>query len=302
MNNNDNETSMIKKIFSFIIKKRMVLICIAVMIFNVVNFVIPRFYENKTENIYKNANALAVEQSQQAQQVETKNTSVEYESYEHIFVFDQARILDADSYNNIEAQAQAMYSEHGIGVYTVIVPEMAEKNEDRLDAYVWNFATQFTNQVSINADTVLLFICVEDGNRWREALAFGPIHKKLTDSRLRTIQDSITPALSKGSYYNAIKVYYNLANGYIMGSEPFNYIGHGIILLVSLAIATAVILYLIKTAGGKMTVNHRTYSSDSAKVTGRHDQYLHTTTTRRTINRSSSGGGGGSSRGGGGRF
>ncbi len=295
---NDNETSMIKKIGSFIVKKRMVLICLVVMAFNVINFVIPRFYESKTKNIYKNANAVT-----QAQQVEAKNTNIDYnENYENIFVFDNANILEADNYHNIQSQAQAMYNEHGVGVYTVIVPEMAEKNEERIDDYVWSFATQFTNQVSISDDTVLLFICVEDGNRWREALAFGPIHKKLTPSRLRTIQDSITPALSKGSYYNAIKVYYNLSNGYIMGKEPFNYIGHGIILLISLAIATAVIIYLVKTAGGKMTVNHRTYSNGSAEVIGKHDQYLHTTTTRRTISRSSSGGGGGSSRGGGGRF
>lgn len=299
--NNDNETSMIKKIFSFIVKKRMVLICLAFMAFNLINFVIPRFYESKTKSIYTKANTAALDQ---AKQVETKNTNVDYnENYENIFVFDNAGILEAENYHNIQSQAQEMYNNHGVGVYTVIVPEMAEKNEERLDAYVWSFATQFTNQVSISDDTVMLFICVEDGNRWREALALGPIHKKLTASRLRTIQDSITPALSKGSYYNAIKVYYNLSNGYIMGKEPFNYIGHGIILLISLIIATAVIVYLVKTAGGKMTVNHRTYSNNSAEVIGKHDQYLHTTTTRRTISRSSGGGGGGgSSRGGGGRF
>ncbi len=292
----DDETSMIKKIFSFIVKKRIVLICLILMAFNV-----ARFYNSRKElkNQYKDINVAALDEN--THQSETKNTSAPKE-YENIFVLDQAGILEIDNYYNIQEQAQSIYDEHGIGVYTVIVPEMAEKNEERLDNYVWQFATSFTNKISISDDTVLLFICVEDGNRWREALAFGSIHKKLTASRLRTIQDSITPALSKGSYYNAIKVYYNLANGYIVGKEPFNYIGHGIILLISLAIATAVIVYLVKTAGGKMTVNHRTYSSDSAQVLDRRDQYLHTTTTRRTISRSSSGGGGGSSRGGGGRF
>ncbi len=295
----NNDTSIIKKIGSFIVKNRIVLICLIFMAFNVV-----RFYNSRKElkkqheikNQYENINL-----DENTNQAKTKSTSTPQE-YENIFVFDQADILEMDNYYNIQEQAQAMYDEHGVGVYTVIVPEMSVKDERYIDDYVLNFAKNFTNKISISDDTILLFICVESGNRWREALAFGSIHKKLPNNRLRTIQDSITPALTKGSYYNAIKVYYNLVNGYIMGAEPFNYIGHGIILAISLAIATALVIYLVKTAGGKMTVNHRTYSSNSAKVVGRHDQYLHTTTTRRTINRSSGGGGGGSSRGGGGRF
>ncbi len=216
------------------------------------------------------------------------------------FIFDKVGLLSQENFNDIHTQAQKIYATHNVAVYTIVVESMPEKKEINIDYYVMDYAKKFKNTLSISNDTVILFICMEKGNRWREILAFGSVHKKLTNSRLRSIQNIITPNLTAGSYYTAINAYYTSVEIYIKQETPINYIAHGVILLISLGIAGALVHYLVKIAGGEVTVSHRTYSSNTAKVTHTHAQHLYTTKTK--IKSSSSGGGGGSSRGGGGRF
>ncbi len=224
----------------------------------------------------------------------------------NVFVQDGAKLFYTSDWEILENQAQEIYEEHGIGVYTVIVPEVAVKTEKELDDHVFKFAKYFFENISISDNTVLFFICVEKGNHWREILSFGDIHKTLTSSRLANIQDVVTPHLTAGRYHTAIKTYHKEVADYIVKGEPylFKIIAHLVIVLISCSIGYFIVHHLIKTAGGVVTVCHKTYSADSSKVTNRGDIYTHTTKTRTKIesSRSSSGGGGGSSRGGGGRF
>ncbi len=220
-------------------------------------------------------------------------------------VHDPSNVLKKSDLQRLEKQAQDLLLKHNVAMYTIIEPVMAVKDERYIDDHVYKFADFYHQNLSIKEDMVLLFICVESGNRWREILAFGDVHKKLTSSRLKDIQDNITPDLTKGNYAKAINDYYIMADDYIEKGEPIvgNIIAHIIILLISSTIAYFIVRHLIKTAGGVMTVCHKTYSADS-RVTNKGDVYTHTTITKTKVQSSSSSrsGGGGSSRGGGGRF
>ncbi len=135
---------------------------------------------------------------------------------ERKFFFDEARVLDAESYVSIEKQAQDIFNSYKVGVYIVIVAEMSVKDERYIDDYVREFANQFIKDRAINRDSVLLFICVEKDNTWREAMAFGSISKNLTSIRLRNIQNAITHMLTAGQYYNAISTYCNLIKSHFI--------------------------------------------------------------------------------------
>ncbi len=221
----------------------------------------------------------------------------------NFFVFDGAQILSNQNLMRLQEQANAIYNEHNVAVYTVIVDFMPVKDDNKIDDFVFEYTSKFKDNMSISDNMVILFICVEKNNRWREALAFGEIHHKLTGSRLRAIQDEITPNLTAGKYYTAISTYYTMTAEYIVAPKKFNYIAHSIIVIIACTIAFFVVRHLIKTAGGVVTVCHKTYSANSARVTNKGDIYTHTTTTKTKVKSSSSGGGGGGSRrGGGGRF
>ncbi|WP_255223025.1 TPM domain-containing protein [Paenibacillus sp. 7541] len=71
---------------------------------------------------------------------------------------------------------------------------------------------------------------------------------------------------------------------------------------ISVVIGGVVVGLMLYNAGGRVTVNGRTYENSSVSgVRARRDQYLHTTTTKRKIERNNNSGGGGFGGGGGGR-
>lgn len=132
-----------------------------------------------------------------------------------------------------------------------------------------------------------------------------------TDKRISNITSAIQPYLKDGDYYESCNVFLDYVMEY-MGDLPnennlYDYEGNtkgfqvsaGLILislLISAAIAGICVFIMVHNAGGKVTVDNRTYlNPQGVRINRRDDVFTHKTQTSRTISDSSSGGGGASS-------
>lgn len=135
---------------------------------------------------------------------------------------------------------------------------------------------------------------------------FGKAETHLDSGRIAKIIPKITPHLSSGEYDAAFEKFLRLAYrymGYRPGVNPDNLLFktwfQAAVALVAAALTVGV---MAMNAGGRSTVNARTYLDESRSgVVGKSDQFLHKTVTRKKIQKPSSGGGGsfGGGRGGG---
>lgn len=127
----------------------------------------------------------------------------------------------------------------------------------------------------------------------------------LDDRRLDTIRNKITPFLSDGDYFNASKLFIELAHEY-MGFRPginpnsllFKWQFQ---LIVSLVVGILAVTLMLYRTGGRVTVNSQTYMNDNtSRVVRRNDKYLRTSVTKvkKPSSNNTSGGGGGITGGG----
>ncbi len=132
-----------------------------------------------------------------------------------------------------------------------------------------------------------------------------------TDKRISNITSDIQPYLKEGDYYESCNVFLEYVAKY-MGDLPhesnlYDYEGNtkgfrfsvGLLLIslfISAAVAGIVVFIMIHNAGGKVTVNSRTYLNPrNVRINRESEMFTHKTQTSRTISDSSSGGGGGAS-------
>jgi uncharacterized protein len=134
---------------------------------------------------------------------------------------------------------------------------------------------------------------------------FGKAETYLDAGRLDKIRAKITPHLSDGEYDEAFRKFIRLAHaymGYRPGVNPDNILFRDWFqIAVALVVGAVTVGIMASNAGGRVTVNARTYLDEKRSgVVGRHDRFVNKTVTRRKIEKSSSGGGGGGGFGGGG--
>jgi uncharacterized protein len=179
-----------------------------------------------------------------------------------------------------------------------------------------------------HGNTVILAIDMNERDVY--LAGFKKAEQYLDNSRLDLIREELTPDLSDGQYFDAFSVFINRAYEY-MGNEPDNgelgYTGNGSIgspqenisydikghpskniffqswfqLIVSLIMAGVVVMIMAYRAGGRVTVNARTYmDSQRSKVVDQYDNFVRQTVTKqkKPSNNTNSGGGGGVTRGG----
>jgi uncharacterized protein len=134
---------------------------------------------------------------------------------------------------------------------------------------------------------------------------FGKAETYLDSGRLDKIRGKITPLLSASEYYEAFEKYILLAHdymGYRPGVNPDNILFRDWFqVAVALVVGAVTVGVMAANAGGRVTVNDRTYLDEKRSgVVAKRDQFIHKTVTKTKIEKPSSGGGSFGGGGGGG--
>lgn len=155
-------------------------------------------------------------------------------------------------------------------------------------------------------------------NRELYLAGFYKAETYLNDRRLDQINDAVTSSLSGGAYREAFYTYMDMVDrfmavepsaeeyesggsGYVSAEQEYasKLLTEGVQIFAALAIAGVAVFIMVRNAGGKVTVNRKTYENPAQMaIRGQVDQYSHTTVTRTKIERNTGGRGGGGGGGG----
>jgi len=125
---------------------------------------------------------------------------------------------------------------------------------------------------------------------------FGKAETYLDSGRLDKIRVKITPLLSAGDFHEAFEKYIRLAHdymGYRPGVNPDNILfKNWFQVAVALVVGAVTVGVMAANAGGRVTVNERTYLNEKRSgVVTKRDQFINKTITKTKIEKPSSGGG-----------
>lgn len=226
-------------------------------------------------------------------------------------VSDEAGLIDSqDNLDFIADSCEKIYQEFDTEVFILTrnsIPTNSRKQylEDYADA----------NAVE---DAVMLLINMDSNNRGYEIQGYGSAEFAVSDSRIEDILDEMYGDMAAGNYTNAIntyvqEVYYACTSFDYQDYEenPDDYVPHGATnynsgmynplmqLACSAGIALIIVILMVSSSGGKVTVNQSTYLDKSdSRLLARYDHYIRTSTSKRR--KPSDSGGSGGRRGGGG--
>nr|WP_240464219.1 TPM domain-containing protein [Paenibacillus apiarius] len=220
-----------------------------------------------------------------------------------LMIFDSVGLLNIEEYNELNALANQYGAERetDIIIFTINSPaayDVKRMTQDFYDEYAPGYDKPHGNAVILMVDMT-----------HREVYLAGFYKAKtyLDDERLDKIRDKITPDLTNGDYKLAFQKYIQTAHKYMgfrPGVNPDNiFFNIWVQLGISLSIGGIIVTLMVRSAGGRITVNAQTYEDASTSgLLDCEDTYLHTSTTSRKIESSSSSsgssGGGGTTSGG----
>ncbi|WP_316569486.1 TPM domain-containing protein [Neobacillus sp. YIM B06451] len=237
------------------------------------------------------------------------------------YIYDNAHLLTDDE----SAELQQVASEHAKERETAFIiitldgtngKDIVQYVEDFYDEHGPGYGQPYGN-------TAILAIDMNERDVY--LAGFKKAEQYLDDSRLDLIREELTPDLSGGQYFAAFSIFLDRAYEY-MNIEPDvgtgSYSGNGSVgspqvnnhyefasqpseniffqlwfqLIVSLIVAGVVVMSMAYGAGGRVTVNARTYmDSHRSKVINHYDNFVRQTVTkqRKPSSNTNSGGGGG---------
>lgn len=237
---------------------------------------------------------------------------------------DEAGLLTRDQHENLEEKGRAASEANGIGIYIIIMDEIAGTRKSWLEDY-------YDSQVyDVSPDAALLLINMDPSDRGLEIQGYGQCEFNLSDDRIESLLDQIVPYLQSEDYGGAAAHYIEQVNYYMELGPATNYkhtqadndnynenyyedkkkdklLGKTLRnLLLGIAAGAITVGVMAYHSGGRITTSQGTYLSESdSRILGRWDRYIRTTTTRRpkpkqdnSSGSSHSGGGGGVSSGG----
>lgn len=215
-------------------------------------------------------------------------------------VNDKANLLSQTEINQLEDIALKNGEEVNIGIYILT---HNDKNAVDAEIYIEDF---YDNKVyNIMPDSVILLIDMYNRDVCIEGYGFAEIY--IHSFRGDEIRDKISSNLSSGDYYDAISTFINMSNQFMKDDSDLNYdhdysyseidrnnyynnkynnknsIFFNVFfqLFISLVIATIVILSMLTSSSGKVSVNSRSYLDNSKNgLIGRRDSYVTTRITR----------------------
>jgi uncharacterized protein len=242
------------------------------------------------------------------------------------YIYDYAHLLTNEESEELQHVASVRGKERGTAL---IIITLDDTNGKDIVQYVEDFYDEHgPGYDQPHGNTAILAIDMNERDVY--LAGFKKAEQYLDNSRLDLIREEMSPDLSSGQYFDAFSVFINRAYEY-MGIEPddgeLGYTGNGSIgspivnnsyelgvqpskniffqwwfqFIVSLIMAGVVVMIMAYRAGGRVTVNARTYmDSNRSNVVNRYDNFVRQTVTkqRKPSNNTNSGGGGGITRGG----
>ena len=206
-------------------------------------------------------------------------------------VRDEYGLFDSDTYNALEAAAEAASDGHDCDVYFLTVDSIGDSDQR---SYAKDY--YLANGLGSGADQSGILFMIALGSRKYVTITYGGGITAFTDYRIGQIEDAVVPLLSSGDYASAAQTYISLCadtlDYYAEHGEPIDVPaeeddGGGllvtllIVIGVPLAIAAIVcgILYgRMKTAKIKTEAND--YIGSGLQLRVRQDNYTHTTRTQ----------------------
>ncbi|MFA9466527.1 MAG: TPM domain-containing protein [Velocimicrobium sp.] len=171
--------------------------------------------------------------------------------------------------------------------------------------YIENY---YDSMDSVLSDAVILLINMDSDNRGVELQGYGDCESTLSDDRIESILDDITPYLSDGAYYNSMNAFIDDVDYYVNLTPTTNYQhteqdnqnyredhsnNNNTVnttsfttkslrnLLIAVVIGVISVLIMAYNSGGRMTTTQSAYLDAShSKILGQYDHYVRTTTTR----------------------
>lgn len=240
-------------------------------------------------------------------------------------IYDEAHLLDEAEIENLEQLAEELGQEIETDLIVLTYSSPMDEKDYTDDFYQAN-APGYNMP---HGSAVILTINMESRELYLGSFKYAAEY--LTPPILEDIRDTVIPYLSDGDFYQAFETYMYTVYEYMTdfsqspgdeGSIPPSYGGNfpsneGYVsqsdnifgqlwfqIIVSVVIGIVVVGFMAMNAGGKVTVNERTYlNQQTSRVLRRRDDYIRTTVTKRrkpsNNNKSSGSGGFGGSFGGG---
>lgn len=230
-------------------------------------------------------------------------------------VYDDADLFTQDEIENLQQRCIELAEETELDIVVVTTDDAQGKT-------ACEYADDFFDYNGFGFEkpmgTGILYL-IDMDNREAWVSTSGDAIGYFSDKSIRRITDSIYSYLANGSYYESAETFLNQVE-YVMSDwlsgdnsggfeDDFDYpqydedndIVYGgsdtpaklfsidfmdvfIYLIIAIIIGGVSVFIMVRNAGGKVTVNSRTYlNPNGIKVNQKRDVYTHTTTTSRTI-------------------
>lgn len=210
-------------------------------------------------------------------------------------IYDEADILTSSEEKALSNKLQNESKKHNMDIIICTINSCGSYDLDDYTAIFWdenNFAK----------DGVILIINMDPSAREILLQKHGKCLEYIPYERAQYITDGMVPEMKAGKYYDGIIECIDKVDLFMNHKAPIPTAKQYVIeIIISLIIATIIVIIMVHNAGGKNTAGCYTYlNSATSKLLAKRDIYTHTTTTRHKIEKSSSSsgkGGGGGSRG-----
>lgn len=229
-------------------------------------------------------------------------TSKAYSIESGQYIYDDADLLTENEISKLDTYLRQVAEKWNIDIF--ILTTNNDQGYSSSD-YIINFEDQGHRQKGIfKDDSVIVLVNMDSHEVFIRG--YGICERQISDSRIESILDVVTPSLSSSNYYNAMYSFIEQTDIY-MDKNVF-YFQLWFQLLVACAIGGIVVLIMSVSRGTPITTNSNTYlDQENSRLRFHHDNYVRTvvTKTKKPENNGGShgsGGGGRSSSGGGRKF
>lgn len=217
------------------------------------------------------------------------------------YIKDDANIYTSSQKISLLEAMNEITDEYDIDVYLITFETLTGNQQSAAIKYSNSFIIDIYG--NYNVEAIVIIIDSNYGNsygRWVEISTYGSVGNVLSSNDCYNLTSPFS-SVGSGNLYNPTLTMITNMKSEIKTSLLMNkLIPHIIILVISLAVASLVVVSLIFNRGAQKTVSNYTYmDKNTGSILGRYDRYMRTTVVRTP--RSSGGSGSGGRSGGGGR-
>lgn len=209
-----------------------------------------------------------------------------------IYIDDQADLFTSTEEDDLTSKMKKLQNKYETDM---VILTMDGRNGLSAKQVIDDYVDAHCDDGTLSEDVVISLRDVSD--RWIEIRSYGKAETYITNSRVDTILDDMTPELKADNYYDAYLTYLDDVNTYL-GKHPNPLTWLWVQLLIGLGLGAIITFVMVFNTRGKITTNSHTYlDQQHSGLVAKRDMYV-TTTVKRTHIPKSSGSSGGRSSGG----